>query len=71
MAPTGNAHSSRDGYLLKALALSANASDLSVLVAISGGGNWSAPFAYDVPKGILEVTVPTRMIAKGSPHPPT
>ena len=64
LAPLGADHISRDGYRLDALAASPDASDLLVLVAMSGGGKRSASFAYGALKGMREVAVPTRMGAR-------
>jgi predicted acylesterase/phospholipase RssA len=64
MAPPGSNRISSDGYRLDSLADSPDTPDLSVLVAMSGGGKRSASFAHGALKGMREVSVPTRAGAK-------
>jgi NTE family protein len=59
LEPPGATGISSGGYRLEALAPSAAAPDLLVIVAMSGGGKRSAAFGYGALKGMREVIVST------------
>jgi NTE family protein len=59
LEPPGSEHISRGGYRLEALAESPAASDLLVIVAMSGGGKRSAAFSYGALKGLRELPLQT------------
>ena len=58
LAPPGAFSLSKGGYRLPALPPHAEAQDLLVLVAISGGGKRSSSFGYGALKGMRETAVP-------------
>jgi NTE family protein len=59
LEPPGAERISSGGYRVDELPISADAPDLLVMVAISGGGKRSASFGYGALKGMREVMVPT------------
>ena len=61
LEPPGADRISHGGYRLDSLAPSAEAPDLIVIVAFSGGGKRSASFGYGALKGMREVAVQTRV----------
>ncbi len=59
LLPQGSEHISRGGYRLAALANFSAATDMLVLVGMSGGGKRSAAFAYGALEGMRDLPVPT------------
>ncbi len=59
LEPVGAERISRGGYRIDSLPPSAEAPDLIVIVAMSGGGKRSASFGYGALKGMRAVMVPT------------
>lgn len=60
LEPLGAERISKGGYRIDTLPISADAPDLLVLVAMSGGGKRSASFGYGALKGMRDLMVPTR-----------
>jgi NTE family protein len=61
LEPLGADRISKGGYRIDSLPVSADAPDLLVLVAMSGGGKRSASFGYGALKGMRDLMVPTRV----------
>ena len=60
LEPLGADRISKGGYRIETLPVSADAPDLLILVAMSGGGKRSASFGYGALKGMRDLMVPTR-----------
>jgi NTE family protein len=60
LEPLGTDRISRGGYRIDNLPVSRDASDLIVIVAMSGGGKRSASFGYGALRGMRDLMVPTR-----------